>query len=97
MKKIISNLLSSGFTKSKKPMEEFTKYLFILKYILKVNELGWITCNDNAFWKAENNQNRIDLMHDVLAIHKKDIRDTSYFHIMNRFANGDKYGIEVTE
>ena len=59
MKKIISNLLSSGFTKSKKPMEEFTKYLFILKYILKVNEFGWITCNDNAFWKAENIQEHV--------------------------------------
>lgn len=98
MKKIISNLLNTGSTKSKKPIEEFVDFLFILKYILRVNDLGYVTCNDNAFWKAENEKNRKDLVIDVLCIRrKKDMKDMGYFHIINRFANGDKYGIDDSE
>lgn len=97
MKNIIVTILRTGFTKSKKPLKDFTEYLFILKYILKVNEFGFITCNNNAFWNIENKNKRIELINDILGIHRKGVRDISYFHILNRFTNGDKYGIEVTE
>ena len=97
MKNIILTILRTGFTKSKKSLEDLTEYLFILKYILRVNEIGFISCNNNAFWKAENNNKRMELINDILGIHKKDIKDECYFHIINRFANGDKYGIEITE
>lgn len=95
MKKIIATILKTGYTKSRKPLTEFIHYLYPLKHILKVNELGWVTCNDNSFWKPENNQNRTELLHDICSIQKRNIKDSSYFHIINRFENGDKYGIEI--
>lgn len=95
MKRIISTILRNGFTKSKKDLKVFVNYLYPLQYILKKNDLGWVICNDNPFWRAENNKNRTELYHDVYAIQRAKITDASYFHIINRFENGDRYGIEV--
>lgn len=95
MKKTIETILSRGYTTTKKPIEEFTNYLYILKYILKVNEVGRIMCNNNCFWSVANKKNRMQLIHDISLIRRKSINDNSYFHIINRFENGDKYGIEI--
>ena len=95
MKNLIQTILRTGLTKSKKPLEDYIKYLYPLKHILTVNQFGLVVCNDNGFWKPENNQNRTELLHDIYGINKKNIKDHSYFRIINRFENGDKYGIEV--
>ena len=95
MKNLIGTILRTGLTKSKKPLEDYVKYLYPLKHILTVNQLGWVVCNGNGFWKPGNNQNRTELFNDVYGIHKKSITDNNYFHIINRFENGDRYGIEL--
>lgn len=94
MKNTISTILRSGITKSKKPMEDYIKYLYPLQYILKTNEFGYVVSNDNKFWKPENIQNRTEFWKDVLSIGRKAIQDSGYFRILNRFENGDSYGIE---
>ena len=95
MKSLILTILETGSTKSKKPIEDYISYLYPLRNILKVDECGRITHNNNAFWRFENRRNRADLICDIYNIRKKGIRDNSYFHIINRFTNGDRYGIEV--
>ena len=99
MKQIIITILSNGFTTSKKyNLEDCIKYLYFLKYIFKTNSFtNCVCCNDNVFWLVSNNQNRIELLHDIIAIHKADIKDSAYFRIINRFENGDKYGIEIPQ
>lgn len=96
MKNLITTILRTGLTKSKKPLEDYIKYLYPLKHILTVNQFGWVTCNNNGFWKPGNNQNRTELFNDVYGIHKKSITDNNYFRIINRFENGDRYGIELS-
>ena len=83
MKNLIRTILRTGLTKSKKPLEDYVKYLYPLKHILTVNQLGWVVCNDNGFWKPENNQNRTELFNDVYGIHKKSIAHNNYFHKIN--------------
>lgn len=95
MKNLIGTILRTGLTKSKKPLEDYVKYLYPLKHILTVNQFGWVTCNNNGFWKPENNQNRTELFNDVCGIQRRKITDGSFFHIINRFENGDRYGIEL--
>lgn len=95
MKNLIGTILRTGLTKSKKPLEDYVKYLYPLKHILTVNQLGWVVCNNNGFWKPENNQNRTELFHDVYGIQRRKITDSSYFHIINRFENGDRYSNSV--
>ena len=95
MKNLIGTILRTGFTKSQKPLADYVKYLYPLKYILRVNEVGWVACNHNAFWKFENKQNQMDLFHDVLSIQKRGVSYDAYFRIINRFENGDRYGIEI--
>ena len=95
MKGLISTILRTGFTKSQKPLADYIKYLYPLKYILRVNEVGWVASNDNSFWKFENNQNRVALFQDIGNIQKKSVTDDAYFRIINRFENGDRYGINV--
>lgn len=95
MKQIIINILCNGFSNTKRPLEEICDYVFILKYIFKKSEWGGICCNENAFWDSNNNKNRIELMQDIMDVKRRSVKDFSYFHILNRFANGDKYGIET--
>lgn len=95
MKNKIRTILKSGFTKSQTSLEEYVKYLYPLKYILGVNEKGWVAYNNNPFWRAGNIRNRTALFNDIANIQKKSVSDAGYFHIINRFENGDKYGIEI--
>ena len=95
MKNIIEMIIRTGFSKSKRPLEKYIRYLYPLEYILTINELGWVVCNDNEFWNPENNQKRLEFLQDIHKISKKSMKDNSYFHFINRFENGDRYGIEV--
>lgn len=92
MKKIIIGILAKGYTTSKKSIEELTKAFYPLKYLI-TNKHGIITCNDNAFWKYENHRNRCELIADLSMAKLGDIKGF-YFHILNRFENGDVYGID---
>lgn len=93
MKNIILTALKTGMTRTKKSLAEFTAYLYPLSYLFTTNDLGWIVCNKNPFWSEENNYKRIALINDIKAIHRKNMKDSAYFHILNRFENGDGYGI----
>lgn len=95
MKNIIMRILLTGYSSSKKTIKDFTSYLYILEYVLTTNTLGFVVAKNNAFWNIENEKNRLELVNDISSIRRKDIKDTSYFHIINRFENGDKYGIVV--
>lgn len=95
MKSRIRTILRKGFSKSKKPLEDYVEYLYPLKHILTVNEVGWVTHNNNLFWETENIRNRTALFNDIGSIQKKSISDAAYFRIINRFENGDKYGIKI--
>ena len=93
MKNLINTILRTGFTRSQKPLEDYIKYLYPLKYILRVGEAGFVCCNHNPFWRFENKQNQMELYHDIRGVHRRSMTDDAYFRIINRFENGDKYGI----
>ena len=94
MKKIIIGLLAKGYTTSKKPLEELTNAFYPLEHLI-TNKNGLTMCNDNTFWKPENNRNRCELIAD-LSMSKLHDAKGFYFNILNRLANGDAYGIEKT-
>lgn len=97
MKKIIAGILRRGYTASKQAtLKNCIAFLYPLQYILEETPAGrmaTVRCNHNPFWGAENNQRRAELIHDILDICKPNITDGSYFHIINRFEHGDRYGI----
>lgn len=96
-KKIIITLLCSGWTNSKKTAGEIFKGApHYLKALAKVTMWGNLQANGDKFWKSSNNENRNQLIDDIARIHRADIRDNAYFRIVNRFANGDKYGAELS-
>ena len=99
MKHRIYNLLKNGYTETKKyTVEDFVKYLYPLKHIIKKSEyFKDIIAQSNDFWHHTNNENRFQLMEDISQIHRANIKDNAYFRIINRFENGDKYGIEVPQ
>ena len=94
MKNVILTTLCSGYSTTKKyTAEDLSKKLFFLKHIIENREPTGVRCNNNPFWSPTNNANRDALIRDIANAHRLgDIRYT--FHIHNRFANGDKYGIE---
>lgn len=95
MKNRIYNLLKNGYTETKKYTEQdLIKYLYPLKHLIK-RENNLIMCNRNNFWNHTNNENRWQLMDDISQIHRANIKDNAYFRIINRFENGDRYGIEM--
>ena len=97
MKNCIYNLLKNGYTETKKyTVENFTRYLYLLQYIIEKQEY-FIGCKRNNFWNHTNNENRFQLMHDISQIHRAKMTDGAYFHILNRFENGDRYGIEIPQ
>ena len=93
MKKTIIGLLAKGYTTSKKTLEELTKAFYPLKHLITIKN-GLTMCNSNAFWKPENNRNRCELIADLSMAKLHDIKG-HYYHILNRFENGDKYGINI--
>lgn len=95
MKNLTLKILRTGYSTSKKPLEDYTKYLYLLKYIFNTDSTGRVSCNDNPFWEHTNNDNRMDLYHDIMNMHSRKPTDNCYYRIINRFENGDKYGIST--
>ena len=88
------NILRAGFTKTKKyTITDLNRYLYPLSCILEISPAGYITCNRNTFWKPENNKKRIELIYLIRAMRKPIKTDKNYCEIINRFENGDAFGI----
>lgn len=94
MKKAIIRLLENGYYDGKKyTVDDFIKKFYPLRHIIKAGELTVIN-KPNHFWNFGNNRNRRELIADLSQVHYFNVKDTAYFHIINRFENGDGYGIE---
>lgn len=97
MKMIIAGILRRGYTTSKQAtLKKCIALLYPLQYILEEAPAAsgmLVRCNHNPFWAAENNLRRGELINDILDIQQPNITDGSYFHIINRFEHGDRYGI----
>lgn len=101
MKKIIAGILNRGYTTSKQAsLGNCIAFLYPLKYILEDSPMEdgmTVRCNHNPFWAPENIQKRSELIRDIQGIHRRNIMDGRYFHILNRFENGDRYGIVIDQ
>lgn len=93
MKKLIAGILRRGYTTSAKSYEEIVRYLYPLQFILEEGTVFHAKANGNPFWHPENSKNLMDLYHDVLRMYGHNLRYGTYYHIINRFENGDAYGI----
>ena len=92
MKNILINLLTKGYTKTKKyTIKDIEEFCYILQGLFQ-NKNGIICCNSNYFWHYENNNKRMQLIQDLKG-YSKDIRKGTKFTILNRYENGDAYGI----
>ena len=94
MKNVLLTLLRTGVSRTTKfKVEDFSKYLpGVTNLLFEQREWG-VTAKSNDFWKHENNERRAELRRDLQAVRKASVQDGSYFHILNRLANGDRYGI----
>lgn len=97
MKNVLLTLLRTGVSNTKKfKVEDFSKYLpGVTNLLFEQREWG-ITAKSNDFWKRENSQNQAELRHDIETVRRASVRDMSYFHILNRLTNGDRYGISAS-
>ncbi len=93
MRRAVVKLLKTGQTSSRKPISEFIRFWYPLRGVIMVNQKGKIVANDSSFWSKENEQNRNELIGDVLNMKKRSMTDRSFFHMVNRYENGDAYGI----
>lgn len=94
MKNAIYNLLKNGYYNGRKyTIDDMCKKLYFLKYIARADEVLQVRTKSNLFWEHTNNDKRIELLHDLFRVHQFKITDNAYFHIINRFENGDGYGI----
>ena len=93
-KTILLTLLSTGVSHTSKfKVEDLNRFLpGVTNLLFEQREWG-ITAKINDFWKFENNGRRAELRRDFMAVRRISVRDGSFFHILNRLANGDKYGI----
>ena len=94
MKNIILKILRTGFSETKKySAKQLNNYMFVLDGLF-CDRYGLIVADvNNHFWDYYNKKNREELIHDLSAVKRRSVQDTAYFRILNRFANGDKYGI----
>lgn len=94
MKSVLLTLLRTGVSHTTKfKVEDFCKYLPGVTNLL-FEQRGWgISAKSNDFWKHDNSQRQAELRHDIEAVRKASVHDGTYFHILNRLANGDRYGI----
>lgn len=94
MKNAIYNLLKNGYYNGRKyTIDDMCKKLYFLKYIARADEVLQVRTKSNTFWEHTNNDKRIELLHDLYGVHKFSVTDIGYFRIINRFENGDGYGI----
>jgi len=92
MKDTILRILRNGYVRTNKySLEDLARRFYPITRIAKYDKvIGGISCNDNTFWSADNQQNRMALYHE-LAKSKAGIK--GMYFILNRYENGDKYGI----
>lgn len=93
MKQIIANILRAGYSITQTPLFALVNYLYPLKYILVSGGPTSICCNDNPFWGPCNAERRMELAHDVMGMHGRSMKKGTYRAILDRFENGDGYGI----
>lgn len=93
MKKTIAHILRGGHSVTQTPLFALVNYLYPLKYILVAPGPTAISCNDNPFWGPSNLQRRLELAHDVMGMHGRSMKKGTYRAILDRFENGDGYGI----
>ena len=95
MKKTIADFLSNGCYKGNKyNANDFIQKLFFLKYLISDTAvLKSVYCNDNPFWLPQNTTFREELIQAVQNIKRFSVNDTAFFEIIDRFENGDAYGI----
>lgn len=94
MKKIIIGFLARGYTTTKKyTLDDLTRAFYPLKHIAQTRSDGNIWLTSNNFWQDHNNHNRCELIADLTTAKLGDIKSNLY-HILNRYENGDHYGIE---
>lgn len=95
MKKLIVNALCKGYyAGTKYTAEDFFKVLYILKYVFEGGAVFNLQIKNNLPWSREQ---RVALISDINKVHNFSIKDTYYFHIINRFENGDGYGLKISE
>lgn len=94
MKSVLLTLLRTGVSHTTKfKVEDFSKYLPLVTNLLFEQREWGISAKSNDFWKHENSQRQAELRHDIGAVRRASVQDVSYFYILNRLANGDRYGI----
>lgn len=97
MKSTILRLLANGYTSTKKyTVDDLIRYFYPLKHLIQKRPDGNIWLNSNNFWKSSNNENRLALIHDIHKAKMHDLR-SHYYSIINRFENGDAYGIDKSK
>lgn len=77
---------------TKYTVEELCNRFYPLRYLI-AERYGMIMFKENAFWKPENNKNRVELIQDLQGCRLGQVRG-KYFDILNRFEHGDAYGID---
>ena len=92
-KQTIIKLLKDKQVKTKATAIELMSEIRFLALIIKNGNNGTIMANNNAFWSDSNTNNRLTLANDLSKVTKFKITDHYYFHILNRFENGDHYGM----
>ena len=94
MKNTIIRILKYGHYNGKKyNIEDVYKKIYFLQNVLEKNKYFPIAIKNNKFWSKENLKNRAELIVDIMSVTRFSFTDTAYFHIVNRFENGDGYGI----
>lgn len=94
MKSVLLTLLRTGVSHTTKfKVEDFSKYLPGVTNLLFEQRQWGISAKSNDFWKHDNAQRQEELRQDIENVRRASSRDSSYFHILNRLANGDRYGI----
>lgn len=94
MKSVLLTLLRTGVSHTTKfKVEDFSKYLPGVTNLLFEQRQWGISAKSNDFWKHDNAQRQKELRQDIENVRRASSRDSSYFHILNRLANGDRYGI----
>lgn len=94
MKSVLLTLLCTGVSHTTKfKVEDFCKYLPGVTNLLFEQHQWGISAKSNDFWKHENSQRQAELRRDIRSIRRASVQDGTYFHILNRLSNGDRYGI----
>lgn len=97
MNNIIAKILKTGMSKTRKyTVDDLVRYFYPLKHIIQQNDaVGAITLKENEFWSFENDKNRMEFLRDCQNLGSS-MTEGSRFKMLNRFENGDKYGIDTS-